>query len=73
MCDHTRKLSNITLSQENIFSFSTELWHFQSQFVPKNVKFSEGDNYFIITNGTTLKSLILSYIALETKFLDIFA
>ena len=41
MYDHTRKLSHITLSKENKFSFYSELGQFQSHVVPKNVEFSE--------------------------------
>ena len=55
MCDHTRKLLQIYLSQEKIFSFYSKLGQFQSQDVPKNVNFLEGINYFIITKMTTLK------------------
>ena len=40
MSDFTIKYSHITLSKEYIFSFYSELWHFQSHIVPKNVKFS---------------------------------
>ena len=36
MCDHTRKLSHISLSQGKIFSFYSDLGHFQSHVVPKN-------------------------------------
>ena len=55
MCDHTRKLSHISLSQGKIFSFYSELGHFQSHVVPKSVKFSEEINYFIFSKVTTLK------------------
>ena len=41
MCDHTIKLSHITLSQENKFSFVSELEHFKSHVMPKNVDCSE--------------------------------
>ena len=41
MYDHTRKLSHITLSKENKFSFYCELEHFKSLVMPKNVEFSE--------------------------------
>ena len=35
------KLSPITPSQENKFSFYCELEHFKSHVMPKNVEFSE--------------------------------
>ena len=41
MCDHTIKLSHITSWQENKFSFVSELEHFKSHVMPKNVEFSE--------------------------------
>ena len=41
MCNRTIKLSDITSSQENKFSFYSELEHFQSHVIPKNVEFSE--------------------------------
>ena len=41
MCDHAIKWSHITLWQENIFSFYSELGHFQSPVAPKNLEFSE--------------------------------
>ena len=41
MCDHTTKLSHITSSQENKFSFVSEFEHFKSHVMPKNVEFSE--------------------------------
>ena len=41
MCNHTIELSDITSSQENKFSFYSELEHFQSHVMPKNVEFSE--------------------------------
>ena len=40
MCDHTRKSSHISLSQEKIFSFYSKLGHFYSHVVPKNKDFS---------------------------------
>ena len=45
MCDHTQKLSHISLSQGKIFSFYSELEHFQSHVVPKNVEFAEKVNF----------------------------
>ena len=72
MWDHTIKLSHFLLSQENIFSFCTELWHFQSHIVPKNVKFSKLGNDFIFSEVTTLKSPFLNYIGLETLILHIY-
>ena len=41
MCDHTIKLSHITSSQENKFSFVSELQHFKAHVMPKNVDCSE--------------------------------
>ena len=41
MCDHTRKSCSISLSQANIFSFYSELGHFEIPVVPKNLEFSE--------------------------------
>ena len=46
-------------------SSATELWHFQSHVVPKNVKFSKEGIYFIFFKVTTLKSPFLTYIGLE--------
>ena len=40
MCDHTWKLSHISLSQGKIFSFYSKLGHFYSHVVPKNKDFS---------------------------------
>ena len=70
MCDHTRKLLQIYLSQEKIFSFYSKLGQFQSQDVPKNVNFLEGINYFIITKMTTLKWHFLSYIGWKNSIWD---
>ena len=45
MCDHTRKLSHVSLSQGKIFSFYSELGHFQSHVVAKNEDFSEKGSF----------------------------
>ena len=66
MCDPTRKLSHISLSQEDKFSFYWEQKHFEPHVVPKNVEFSENRNCFIITKMTTLKLLFCGIFGFET-------